>query len=198
MNRVLRIVLYAVIMFLIFLWVSSIYKSCQKDSMKEQVPATLEEQEPQEEDILGDLFEDDNSFEPDGNMTEEEDLPVTSFDDEPENITEAKPSAPARQEKVTKSEDYSSFEQEEIQPVSRQNSGGKYLVISGSYLIRSNAEIMVKKLKKMGFDKAEIVQFDLSQYHSICAGRYDSQSSAQSIVSQLKSQGIDSYVHVKK
>jgi hypothetical protein len=181
-------------MFLVFLWVSSIYKSCQKETLEEQAPAGMEEQATPEEDILSDLFEDDGSFESDSEdpSTENDFDNNASFeaDEEemPETVTKPKEKVPT----------YSSFEQEEIKPLSPQTKGGKYLVISGSYLIRSNADIMVKKLEKMGFDKAEIVQFDLSQYHSICAGRYDSQSSAQSIVNQLKSQGIDSYVHVKK
>lgn len=195
MNRILRIVLYAVIMFLIFLWVSSIYKSCQRSSLEEQAPATLEEPIPQEEDILSDLFEDDSSFE--DNTEAEDSKDAIDYEQEDAFVAASENFEPETQS-VNNRPDNSLLEQEEIKPVSRQTNGGKYLVISGSYLIRSNADVMVNKLKKMGFDKAEIVQFDLSQYHSICAGRYDSQSSAQSIVSQLKSQGIDSYVHIKK
>lgn len=75
---------------------------------------------------------------------------------------------------------------------------GNYLVVAGSYLIRDNAEKMVSKLKGFGYNGAEIVTFDESQYHSISAGRYSSYDEAGKVARALKNKGIDCYVHTKK
>ncbi|MDA9774325.1 SPOR domain-containing protein, partial [Saprospiraceae bacterium] len=80
-------------------------------------------------------------------------------------------------------------------PYADAGSSGSYMVIAGSYLLEDNAKSMVKKLQGMGYANAEIVYFDQSQYHSICAGKYDSNGSAAKTASNLKSSGIDSYVH---
>jgi cell division septation protein DedD len=87
----------------------------------------------------------------------------------------------------------------ENKPTAKYNSsGGNYLVVAGSYLIRDNAEKMVSKLKGFGYSGAEIVNFDESQYHSISAGRYASYDEAGKVAKALKNKGIDCYVHTKK
>lgn len=207
MNRILRIVLYAVIMFLVFLWVTSIYKSCQNTENAPQ-EELLEDQGISEDELLDDLFEDEENFEDVSNTNEEaSDEAANQIFEDAEPIDQSSAAFEASVEESilesetpaevpTEVESYQPPQQVTSRP-SSQTSGGKHLVIAGSYLIKSNADSMVGKLMRMGFNNAEIVQFDLSQYHSICAGRYNSHSSAQSIVKQLKAQGIDSYVHVK-
>ena len=48
------------------------------------------------------------------------------------------------------------------------------------------------ELTKDNFD-AEVVNFDLSQYHTVLAGRFDSYADAQATVKKLKAKGIDAY-----
>jgi hypothetical protein len=72
------------------------------------------------------------------------------------------------------------------------------MLLDGSYLIEDNAQTMIKKLKNLGYENAEMVIFDMSQYHSVCAGRFSSLSSAQQESSALKRKGIDNYVHTKQ
>ena len=72
--------------------------------------------------------------------------------------------------------------------------GGPYMVMAGSYLLKENAEKMRSKLKSMGFSQAEIVVFPASEYHSVVAVRYSSESKAQAAASELKRKGIDSFV----
>lgn len=71
----------------------------------------------------------------------------------------------------------------------------KYLVVAGSYKERVNAEIMVKKLKKMGYSDAEVFTFDFAEYYSVTAGRYASEKEARSTATTLKSKGVDAYPH---
>ena len=74
---------------------------------------------------------------------------------------------------------------------------GSYMVMAGSYLLKANAEKMVKKLRSMGYTKAEVVVFPQSQYHSVVAARYSSQSAANNATADLKQRGIDSFVKTR-
>ena len=77
------------------------------------------------------------------------------------------------------------------------SSSGSYLVVAGSYLVKGNAVKMKDRLYNLGYN-SEIVNFDLSQYYSVLAGRFSSRGDAKSAVTILKRNGIDSYVHTKK
>jgi cell division septation protein DedD len=84
-------------------------------------------------------------------------------------------------------------------PVSASSSAaaGKHLVIVGNFSQLANAEQLVKDLKKAGYPNAEIVRFDMSQYHTVCAGRYDDVNEARKVAKKLKDyQKIDAYVRI--
>jgi cell division protein FtsN len=74
------------------------------------------------------------------------------------------------------------------------NSAAPYVVVAGNYLLEANADEMLKKLKAKGYTSCEKVVFDLSQYHTVIAGRYSSKSTAQSVSSELKNAGVDNYI----
>jgi cell division septation protein DedD len=78
-----------------------------------------------------------------------------------------------------------------------EGNDGSYMVMAGSYLIKENADKMVKKLKEMGFVQAKVIVFASSEYHSVVAVQYSSQSKAQEAVSGLKRKGIDAFVKIK-
>jgi len=78
-------------------------------------------------------------------------------------------------------------------------SSGKYLVVSGSFLGENNALKELSRLKKMGYNDAEIVVFDFSQYYTVCVKRTNSLSQANSLKSQLSNDhNLDAYVHKKR
>lgn len=83
-------------------------------------------------------------------------------------------------------------------PVVRSSATGRYLVVAGNYLVESNAQEMVKKLKNMGFNSAEHLVFDQSQYFTVVASRSDSRNGAQSSSDNLKGKGVDNYVHTQR
>jgi cell division septation protein DedD len=68
------------------------------------------------------------------------------------------------------------------------------MIVAGNYLLEDNADEMVRKLKKSGYNSAEKVVFDLSQYHSVVAARFDDRSSADRMAKRLKDEGFDNYV----
>ena len=70
-----------------------------------------------------------------------------------------------------------------------------YYVITGSFSDEINADRMVEELQEMGYDNAEKVVFDFSQYYSVVSGKYDTESSARAKSLELKNKNINAYVH---
>lgn len=75
---------------------------------------------------------------------------------------------------------------------------GDYMVMSGSFLVEENAQKMKDKLHSMGYNQSEIVVFESSDYHSVIAGRFNSQSQANMAAVELKNKGVDSYVRKRQ
>ena len=76
---------------------------------------------------------------------------------------------------------------------------GKYFVVAGSFLLEANAKDMLSQLKKAGYQNAEIAVFDLSQYYTVFASRYNSLNSANDLAASISQKlGIETYVHEKR
>lgn len=99
-------------------------------------------------------------------------------------------------------------EEDDMDENVRKNSGGSssgigsgnYLVVTGSFLGEANAKKEVRRLKNLGYNNAEVVEFDFSQYHSVCVKRTNSLSEARGLKNQLidKHGVADAYVHKKR
>lgn len=80
---------------------------------------------------------------------------------------------------------------------SASNTGGKHLVIAGNFSQLVNAQQRVDELKRAGFKDAEIINFDLSEYHTVCVGRFSDVNEARRMVKKLKDyHKIDAYVRI--
>ncbi len=76
---------------------------------------------------------------------------------------------------------------------------GNYMVIAGSFSLKSNAETRVRELRNMGYANAEIGYFNKKSYASAIAGRFDNKADADKLARELKvSHGIDAYVQKKQ
>ncbi len=74
---------------------------------------------------------------------------------------------------------------------------GKHLVIAGNFSQLANAQQRVAELKKAGFPDAEVINFDLSEYHTVCVGRFADVNEARRLVKKLKDyHKIDAYVRI--
>lgn len=71
---------------------------------------------------------------------------------------------------------------------------GRFLVLAGSFLLKENADALVAKLKKIGYQDAKVVVFTSSQYHSVLAAQFNSEERARSVSAQLKQKGIENFV----
>lgn len=78
-------------------------------------------------------------------------------------------------------------------PETSDASAGPYLVIAGTFSERANADAMVKKLKKMGYDKA--VVRPLGKYAVARVDRFATEADAKALEKELEDKGIeDAYV----
>ena len=78
------------------------------------------------------------------------------------------------------------------------SSGGRYMVIAGTYKQKVNAENQVNKLKRLGYSNAQVELFDRGSYAIVLVDRHASESAAQQMVGKLRGEGIDSYIKLKQ
>ena len=197
MGRFLKIAVYIAVLFLGYLWIATVAKSCNKSETANADNTELVDDIASEDEFADDFFEDDTEEsdksldEMGGGITTEDESDL--MDSSPMDYTEI--DEIIEESKPSKQKHSAPVRQTTRKSTSNQ---GSYLLLAGSYLIEDNASDMVKKLRKMGYNNAEVVVFDMSQYHSVCAGRYSNISTAKQESSSLKRQGVDNYVHTRQ
>lgn len=253
MSRVLKMMSIAVVLFLAYMWISVLTKSCNRDKEEQiKIPETNQN---------GDEFASDDFFAEEGdtsasNTTDPVDykeidetiektvektktggqsikegeavstgVPVKPINDSKKSSTtkategtvplnKTNPEKPVLKPKapVVKQAPADEIRKTEKMPLPVKKtttaptsstaavSGGSggYIVVAGNYLVEGNANTMLQKLKKAGFSNAEKVVFDVSEFHTVIAGRYPSEEAAVKTINNLKSKGIDAYLHRKK
>ncbi len=137
-----------------------------------------------------------------------EDMSSKVFEEDPEDIREEaeeeakrKAIAASRQELFEKGGNSSSDNAQSSggSSASTSNSTGKYFVVTGAFLDEANAKAMVKQLKKAGYKNAEVAVFDLSQYYTVFARRYNTLNSANDLAASINEKlGYETYVHEKR
>lgn len=189
MERILQILIISIITFLLALWIITGINSCNNknpDAGDEIVADSTTTSDTIEltDDVFGDTVSviDSASMDPavanTSNNSQLTDYVDNGSASEPANTVEN--AAPANKPAAKTS--------------SSSGSGKAYMIVAGNYIDKSNAEVMKKKLLELNFNNSEIVNFDLSQYFTVIAGRYKTESEAKNLVSKLKNKGIDSYV----
>lgn len=208
MGRVLKILLYLVLLFVLYIWLSTVFKSCNSGN---SISGTLTETVDATGDTVGDitdagdeLLDEVDDFFEDDKESDNEDFKSDDFDEkdvdyealdaeedyQDEDIYEDEGfAAPAKVEKPTAAAP--------TPKPTKSTSTGNYFVITGSYLVESNARVMRDKLAKMGYD-SEVVIFDGSQYHAAIAGRFASHEDAREVSRKLTGKGIDNFIQKQK
>lgn len=192
MPLIRRIILWACFFTFIFLGTTWLFNGCKSETS--QALDTAEEITNATEDAVKDVEE--NVKELSDKFFEDDDEIIYTNEDEEEDdladdiFREAETSQEVKKETVRE-------RLTDPTPV-RSSASGRYLVVAGNYLVESNAKEMVRKLRNMGFNGAEHLVFDQSQYYTVIASRSDSNSGAQSSSDNLKAKGIDNYVHTQR
>lgn len=78
--------------------------------------------------------------------------------------------------------------------ISTDASLGKYLVIAGTFKIKSGAETLARQLRNAGYSNAKTSIFDRGTYAVVLVDRFTSKSDADALASRLKSDGTEAYV----
>jgi cell division septation protein DedD len=194
MNRLLSILVTLFILFLVYLWIRHLTADKQKPEDDVQPVSVIPELQPEPDDTY--VYEDDDApSETPADTIAAQPVEAPPVEESPKQETpketpktEAKPETkPVNQSPVSTT------------PVSPPKStpaeAGMHLVIAGNFLTRANAEERVKELKKLGYAKAEVVNFELSEYHTACAGRYGDLNEARRVAKKIKDMhAIDTYV----
>ncbi len=213
MGKLLKYILIAVV---IGLWIYLVGRSC--NTPKNIVESTTNsmgltnagegegEATAVDENDLEDLYVVEESDVKDGNADQSDPTGIDYSDSntdatlDSENITDNALAAGEEETAYTDTEEASSASEAptSANTYSGTSSGstfGKYLVVTGSYLSEANGKVMAKKLRRLGYEGAEVLSFDLSQYYSVTAGRYNDLGEARAAAKRIKSKGIEAYVH---
>ena len=185
MNRILKVIFYIIVLSLLYLWMSTVFDSCGKDKQDivEETENTLDDVLSSGDDEITDLSDltesDEDEFE--GEEVESKDVEEINDDltapiEEEEEIVETP--APRTE--------YRSYD------------SSPYLIVAGSFSQESNANTLVDKLRRMGYNDAEKAIFDGSKFYSVIAERHTDYELALNKASALKSRGVDCYVHKRK
>lgn len=85
------------------------------------------------------------------------------------------------------------------QPRTTAPGAGRYMVLAGSFRYKANAETMVRKLKNLGFNEAEIGYTNNGAYAVALVNRFDDLQRARALVATLKEQHqIDAIVKTEE
>ncbi len=74
---------------------------------------------------------------------------------------------------------------------------GDFMAMAGAFASKDNATALVAKLKKLGFEKAEIVKLENSANVNVVAGYYAFKGGADAAVRTLKANKIDGFIRKK-
>ncbi len=207
MGKLLKYLLIAIV---IGLWIYLVGRSCNTpknivESTTNSIGLTDTEGEAEaaiDESDLEDLYEVEESDVRDGNADNSN--PDTDADSNSEDFSDnGEPTDDSETEDTdasdTDNEAAASASEDPIRSSTYSSTGsstfGKYLVVTGSYLSEANGRVMAKKLRRMGYESAEVLSFDLSQYYSVTAGRYNDLGEARAAAKRIKGKGIEAYVH---
>lgn len=192
MGRLVRVVLYAIVVLILYFWVVSLLKSYKqnqdlKNAGNEIIEDTILQNVDDSLSINQDIILNDSTPSRD-QVYEKIDKTIEQLSVQPVtgNVSE-KPK-----------EEKPEVKQESKENQVKASPQGKYMVIAGSFIKEENARDQLKKLKALGYSKAEIKIFISSEYHSVIVSRHSSSGEAEKVVQNLKKNGVESFVKEKK
>ncbi len=212
MGQIFRYMLYVLFAIMAVLWTMQIFKACNKSKDATEQTATaqdadvdktatldIENEEEDGEDLIV-YNEEDEGFDED--MEDDEFLDEYEGTDgtleEDETLEDTK-SARANQDfAVASGGDKEVGEENEFTAKGGVSSGGKFMVIAGSFENPANARTLVRQLQQKGYENAESVKFTFSGFHSVCVGRYHDKGDANDMAARLKGNNYPAYVHLRR
>ena len=187
----------ALILLLFGMGISMVYKSFApaKEVVTENIQDTaandvLDENEPEDQTLNDIIDKQDVNFDDD-----EEDL-ATKGSDNSSVETIDKPEPATKRTSPSTIQNHATTVLADRSDAPKKLS--KYMVITGSFGSITNARKRLEQTIIAGYRDAEIVQFDNSKYHTVCAVRTDHESTARAAVQKLRKKKIDAILHTVK
>lgn len=79
------------------------------------------------------------------------------------------------------------------------SSSGDFMVLAGSFRLRSGAEAEVQRLKRLGYENAEVTLFNNGAFAAVLVDRFTDLNKAETLVNELQTQhSVPAYVHEKR
>lgn len=79
------------------------------------------------------------------------------------------------------------------------NRTGDFLVLAGSFRLRSGAEAEVQRLQQLGYRNAEVTLFNNGAFAAVLVDRFRDLGKAEALVAELQSDhGVEAYVHERR
>lgn len=186
MNRLLSILVSLVVIFFLYLWISHL--STSPKYMGEEGSGVTAEEAPIEKEVTAEPLT------PVEESTTIEEADDESFETGEDQVAEEKP---AEEKPVETKPPLVVEEEPPPTPSSEQAaaSSGPHWVIAGNFLELANAEKHMRRMKELGYSQTEIVHFELSEYHTVCAGKFQDPTEARRVARKITElHGIDTYV----
>lgn len=75
---------------------------------------------------------------------------------------------------------------------------GDFLVLAGAFRSKENAQQESARLRKMGYENAEVSPFNKGTFAVVLVDRFVDVADARKLVNELKAKGIEAYVQEKR
>jgi len=97
----------------------------------------------------------------------------------------------------TSDDSYRDSQESESASTYAPSSYGEYMVIAGTFKVKSNAENMVSKLRSKGYNDATVEIFDRGAYAVALVGQFAEYGDAKDLKSRLSNDGFEALVQKK-
>jgi len=115
------------------------------------------------------------------------DNPVIDWEQEEDSAEDALPDLPEDQYR------------EPDTPPNSTSTSGDYMVLAGSFRLRSGAEAEVQRLKRLGYENAEVTLFNNGAFAAVMVDRFGDLAKAERLVNELQTRhSVAAYVHEKR
>lgn len=123
-----------------------------------------------------------------------DDNEVNTYEEETPTKTKQSGSSAA----TTRTESATIDETDEETTTGASGREGDYLVLAGSYRVKENAATEASRLRKLGYENAEVSPFNRGTFAVVLVDRFVNVGDAKAMVSQLKGKGVEAYVQEKR
>lgn len=75
---------------------------------------------------------------------------------------------------------------------------GDFMVLAGAFRQQTNAEAMLRQVRRKGYATAEIALFNRGAYAAVVVDRFPTESEAERLARELRGKGFEAYVQKKR